>query len=43
MINDIRETLDNGNASIGSWLNLGSPLAAEVMASAGFDWLVVDI
>mgnify|MGYP001165445471 FL=1 len=42
MINDIRENLDNGNASIGSWLNLGSPLAAEVMASAGFDWLVVD-
>jgi 2-keto-3-deoxy-L-rhamnonate aldolase RhmA len=42
MIKDIRHTLKSGKASIGSWLNLGSPLAAEVMAAAGFDWLVVD-
>ena len=42
MINDIRKTLNSGKASVGSWLNLGSPLAAEVMAAAGFNWLVVD-
>ena len=42
MNNPIRQTLADGGASVGSWLNLGSPLAAEVMATAGFEWLVVD-
>lgn len=42
MRNTIKETLTAGKPSIGSWLNLGSPLAAEVMAAAGFEWLVVD-
>ena len=42
MKNPIRETLAAGRPSIGSWLNLASPLSAEVMAAAGFPWLVVD-
>lgn len=42
MKNPIRETLEAGQPSIGAWLNLASPLAAEVMAAAGFPWLVVD-
>ncbi len=42
MHNPIREALAAGRPSIGSWLNLGSPLAAEVMAAAGFSWLCVD-
>ncbi|MEC8646916.1 MAG: aldolase/citrate lyase family protein [Candidatus Latescibacterota bacterium] len=42
MQNPISETLAAGQPSIGSWLNLGSPLAAEVMAAAGFSWLCVD-
>ena len=42
MKNPIRETLAAGEPSIGSWLNLGSPLAAEVMAAAGYPWLAVD-
>ncbi len=42
MQNPIKEALSAGRVSIGSWLNLGSPLAAEVMAAAGFSWLVVD-
>ncbi len=42
MKNPIRETLESGQPSIGAWLNLASPLAAEVMAAAGFPWLVVD-
>lgn len=29
--------------SIGSWLQLGHPAIAEIMASAGFDWLAVDL
>lgn len=42
MRNPIRETLAAGRPSVGAWLNLASPLAAEVMAAAGFPWLVVD-
>ena len=29
--------------SIGSWIQIGHPTIAEIMASAGFDWLVVDL
>lgn len=42
MENPIIKTLAAGEVSIGSWLNLGSPMAAEVMAAAGFSWLAVD-
>ena len=42
MPNPILQTLNAGDACIGSWLNLASPLAAEIMAAAGFTWLVVD-
>lgn len=42
MENPIRASLAQGQPSIGSWLNLASPLAAEVMAAAGYPWIVVD-
>ena len=42
MKNPIREILAAGKPSIGALLNLASPLAAEVMALAGFPWLMVD-
>jgi 4-hydroxy-2-oxoheptanedioate aldolase len=42
MKNPIRAALAAGQPSVGAWLNLASPLAAEVMAAAGFPWLVVD-
>ncbi len=29
--------------TIGSWVTLGHPAVAEIMASAGFDWLAVDL
>ena len=29
--------------SIGSWITIGHPAIAEIMASAGFDWLAVDL
>ena len=29
--------------SIGSWIQIGHPAIAEIMASVGFDWLVVDL
>lgn len=42
MTEPIKQALAAGQPSLGSWLNLGSPLAAEVMAAAGYSWLVVD-
>lgn len=33
----------NGDVNIGTFLNLGSPLVAEVCALSGFDWLLVDL
>lgn len=42
MKNPIRKTLAAGKPSVGSWLNLASPLASEIMASVGFNWLVAD-
>jgi 4-hydroxy-2-oxoheptanedioate aldolase len=32
-----------GEPSIGAWLSLANPHTAELMANAGFDWLVVDM
>ena len=31
------------NTSIGSWVTLAHPGIAEIMASAGFDWLAVEL
>lgn len=42
MKNPIREILAAGKPAVGSWLNLTSPLAGELMASIGFSWLVAD-
>ena len=42
MHNIIRQTLASGGPSVGSWLNLGAPLAAEIMAAAGYPWLCID-
>ena len=40
--NPVKEKLARGEVSIGSWLNLASPLAAEVLAAAGYEWLAID-
>ncbi len=29
--------------TIGSWITIGSPVVAEIMARAGFDWLTIDM
>jgi 2-keto-3-deoxy-L-rhamnonate aldolase RhmA len=38
-----RARLQAGETVIGSFVNLGSPLTAEIMGLAGFDWLVLDL
>lgn len=40
--NPLVDALRNGRPSVGSWLSLCSPVAAELMAAVGWDWLVVD-
>jgi 4-hydroxy-2-oxoheptanedioate aldolase len=39
----ITDRLRQGDALVGTFLNLGSPLAGEICARAGFDWLLVDL
>jgi 4-hydroxy-2-oxoheptanedioate aldolase len=39
----ITERVRRGESVLGTFLNLGSPLAAEICARAGFDWLLVDL
>ena len=40
--NHVRRRLAAGEASIGTWLALPSPEAAEYVSALGFDWLVAD-
>ena len=40
--NTVKGKLVAGKPSVGTWLSLASPISAEYMAHAGFDWLVVD-
>lgn len=41
-MNHVRKRLKAGEPSIGTWLGLPSPEAAEFVSRLGFDWLVVD-
>src|SRR3954468_17988267 len=41
--NPVKQALKAGQASVGTWLSLGSITAARFMARAGFAWLTVDI
>jgi len=38
----LKQRLANNELTIGSWVTLGHSSIAEIMASAGFDWLVID-
>jgi len=40
--NHVRERLRAGTSTLGSFIGLGSPNVAELMAHAGFDWLVIE-
>src|SRR5215472_14575488 len=41
--NPVKRALKAGQASVGTWLSLGSITAARFMACSGFAWLTVDI
>ena len=40
--NPFKKALIEGRAPIGLWASLPSPYAVEVIAGAGFDWLLID-
>ena len=40
--NGLRKKLASGEPCLGSWLFLGSPITAELLALAGFDALIID-
>jgi len=41
--NQLKQRLNNNQLTIGSWLSIPSQVSAEIMAQAGFSWLVVDL
>jgi 4-hydroxy-2-oxoheptanedioate aldolase len=40
---NLRERIRAGEALFGTFLGLASPIAAEICARAGFDWVIVDL
>ncbi len=40
--NTVRQKLNAGQPTIGAQLGLGSPTVAELLAHAGYDWLVIE-
>ena len=43
MSKSLKKRLNKKELTIGSWIQIGSPVVAEIMTQAGFDWLVVDM
>lgn len=39
----LRTKLKSGHLSVGSWITIGAPAIAEILARAGFEWLVIDL
>jgi 2-dehydro-3-deoxyglucarate aldolase len=40
---NLKQKLKNNELTIGSWIMMGNTMSVEVMALAGFEWLVIDI
>ena len=41
--NPVKKLLKSGKPTAGAWLQTCSPMAADILASCGFDWLMVDL
>lgn len=39
----LKRRLQNGETLLGCFLSLGSPLTAEIMGAAGYDWALIDL
>ncbi|MBA4053856.1 MAG: 2-dehydro-3-deoxyglucarate aldolase, partial [Marivirga sp.] len=42
-MNNLKERIRSGEAVHGCWINLGSPVSAEIIGHAGFDWVLIDL
>jgi 4-hydroxy-2-oxoheptanedioate aldolase len=40
--NAFKQALAKGERQVGLWCGLASPVSAEILAGAGFDWIVID-
>ncbi len=40
--NSVRNALLNRTISVGTWIQIGHPAVAEILANAGFDWIAAD-
>jgi 4-hydroxy-2-oxoheptanedioate aldolase len=40
--NRVKELWREGKATVGTWVVLGSPITAEIIANMGYDWVVID-
>jgi 4-hydroxy-2-oxoheptanedioate aldolase len=40
---NLKKRIKNGETVNGCWVNLGSPIAAELVGHAGFDWVLIDL
>lgn len=40
--NSVKQQLAEGRLQLGLWCSLGSPLATEIIAGSGTDWLLID-
>jgi 4-hydroxy-2-oxoheptanedioate aldolase len=40
---NLKKRIKNGETVNGCWINLGSPLAAELIGHVGFDWVLIDL
>ncbi len=43
MRNTVKQKLKNGGRTIGAFLQMMSPVSAEILSRSGFDWLIVDL
>ena len=41
-VNSFKQALKKGDRQIGCWMSFAEPVTAEIMGTAGFDWLVID-
>ncbi|WP_017850672.1 HpcH/HpaI aldolase family protein [Leptospira interrogans serovar Szwajizak] len=42
-MNSVKEKLKSGTFTIGSWMQIPNTSIAEILGSAGFDWIVLDL
>lgn len=42
-MNKLKTALKNKQVTLGTWIQIGHPATAEILANAGFDWVCVDL